>query len=92
MRHVPDSTMWMTLIGRLELEDAIDDVVSWYEQMLKEAVEGQIYGSDGSHWIETEIDENLKGKEGDKYPWGKLNLAINWPSCGVSKSFTSTPN
>lgn len=26
-------------IGRLELEDAIDDVVSWYEQMLKEAVE-----------------------------------------------------
>lgn len=29
-------------IGRLELEDAIDDVVSWYEQMLKDAVEGEI--------------------------------------------------
>lgn len=28
-------------IGRLELEDAIDDVVSWYEQMLKDAVEGE---------------------------------------------------
>ena len=35
-------------------------------QMLKEAVEGQIYGSDGEHWIESEIYENLKGKEGDK--------------------------
>ena len=26
----------------------------------------QIYGSDGDHWIESEIYENLKGKEGDK--------------------------
>ena len=34
-------------------------------QMMKEAVEGQIYGSDGSHWIETDIDKNIKGKEGD---------------------------
>lgn len=29
-------------IGRLELEDAIDNVVSWYEQMMKEAVEGWV--------------------------------------------------
>lgn len=36
------------------------------EQIIKKAVEGQIYGSDGSHWIETDIDENIKGKEGDK--------------------------
>ena len=35
-------------------------------QMLKDAMEGQIYGSDGDHWIESEIYENLKGKEGDK--------------------------
>ena len=34
--------------------------------MMKEAVEGQIYGCDGSHWIETDIDENIKGKYGDK--------------------------
>ena len=36
------------------------------EQMLKEAMEGQIYGSHGDYWIESEIYENLKGKEGDK--------------------------
>lgn len=36
------------------------------EDMLKDAMEGQIYGSDGDHWIESEIYENLKGKEGDK--------------------------
>lgn len=29
-------------IGRLELEDAIDNVVSWYEQMMKEAVESTV--------------------------------------------------
>ena len=33
-------------IGRLELEDAIDDVVSWYEQMMKEAVEGEVVKTD----------------------------------------------
>ena len=36
------------------------------EQMMKGAIEGQIYGCDGSHWIETDIDENIKGKYGDK--------------------------
>lgn len=36
------------------------------DQMLKEAVEGTIYGCDGLHWIETDADENIKGKEGDK--------------------------
>lgn len=36
------------------------------EQMMKNAMEGQIYGSDGDHWVESEIYENLKGKEGDK--------------------------
>ena len=35
-------------------------------QMMKEAVEGKIYGCDGLHWIETDVDENIKGKEGDK--------------------------
>ena len=35
------------------------------EQMMKGAVEGQIYGSDGSHWVESGIEENLTGKEGD---------------------------
>ena len=42
-------------------------VAEWQkERMMKDAVEGQIYGSDGSHWVESEIYENLKGKEGDR--------------------------
>ena len=36
------------------------------EQMMKDGLEGKIYGSDGEYWIETDIDENIKGKEGDK--------------------------
>lgn len=44
----------------------IDALIEEYEQMLKDAVEGKIYGCDGLHWIETDADENIKGKEGDK--------------------------
>ena len=35
------------------------------EQMMMDAVEGKIYGCDGLHWIETDADENIKGKEDD---------------------------
>ena len=52
-------------IGRLELEDAIDGVVSWYEQMMKGAVEGEAHPDDCEIWV------NLSGygfniKDGDK--------------------------
>ena len=42
-------------IGRLELEDAIDNVVSWYEQMMKDAVETEVTETCGisSVWIKT---------------------------------------
>ena len=36
------------------------------DKQLKEAIEGQIYGSDGSHWVESNIEESIVGKEGDK--------------------------
>lgn len=38
------------------------------EQMMKDAVKGQVYGSDCDHlhWVESEIYENPKWKEGDK--------------------------
>ena len=45
---------------------ALDSAQRAKEQMMKGAMEGQIYGCDGSHWIETDIDENIKGKYGDK--------------------------
>ena len=57
-------------IGRLELEDAIDNVVSWYDQMLKDAVEGKIYGyGDGSYELVASWLDLPKGgiyKDGDK--------------------------
>lgn len=35
------------------------------EQMMKDAVEGRIYGCDGL-WVESRIDARIQGKEGDK--------------------------
>ena len=56
-------------IGRLELEDAIDNVVSWYGQMLKDAVEGEVYdyggGSFGliARWLDMPNEPVFKGGE-----------------------------
>ena len=53
-------------IGRLELEDAIDDVVSWYEQMMKDAVEGLIFQSEDYYPKELIARYNGKLQSGDK--------------------------
>lgn len=51
-------------IGRLELEDAIDDVVSWYEQMLKDAVVGIVQPDDCEIWVNL-VGYGYKFNEGD---------------------------
>lgn len=56
-------------IGRLELEDAIDNVVSWYEQMMKGAVEGKLVdlGSGYQVQFDSELLDAFNIKYGQKF-------------------------
>lgn len=48
-----------------DIEEAIEYGAEWMkEQMMKEAVEGNIYGVD-EQWVESEVVEHI-GQEGDK--------------------------